>query len=231
MALLVNQLTGFGAGAGGPVTATYIGNATNENDLTTYTFSGQSIGTAAADRIVVVGVHHNSGGDIDISSVTIGGNAATAIVTAKDLATNTTTAALYALLVPTGTTADIVVTLSAAGAVRAGIGVWNINGKFDSIAAFHTASATSGDPTSVSLNIPDQGCVIAVATQANAGTVTVTWSGTTERYDQVMGTADNTMTGASTAGPATASSGTTISADWASAPTRPALAAASWGPT
>lgn len=213
-----------------PISSAYVTNAKDETDLATYSFASQSIGAAAADRIVVVGVFFNAAGSVTISSCTIDGNAATQIVQAlNDTGAATTGCALYALRVPSGTTATIAFTLSAS-AVRAGIGIWTISGKPYGVAPFHTASATSGDPATVSLNIPFNGCVIACGAQANAGTVAVTWSGATEDFDQVMGTSDNTMTGAHTAGPTGASTGASISADWASAPSRPALCAASWGP-
>ena len=91
------------------------------NDLTTYTFSGVNIGAANASRFVVAApIYRATGSGTTISSVTIGGGAATQAIQAQYGASG---AGIYARAAPTGTTADIVVTLSA-GAVRCAIGVW-----------------------------------------------------------------------------------------------------------
>ena len=77
-------------------------NATNQND---YTFSAVNIGTAAADRLVVVAATV-----IDppgTQSCTIGGNPATLVV--EDTAQSGVSVAIYSLVVTTGTTADITI--------------------------------------------------------------------------------------------------------------------------
>lgn len=228
---MVNHLVGFGAGSqDAPVTAAYVSSNKSETDLTTYSFASQDIGTAAADRIVVVAPFFNAGGSLTISSATLGGSGMTPIITAlNDTGSATTGVALYALAYPTGTTATIEFTLSG-GAVRGGIGVWTLSGKTGSVAAYDTGSSATGDPTTTNVDIPNLGCLITVAGCANSGALTVTWTGPSEDFDITVGTSDNTMSGARIAGPSAAVASQSVSADWSSAPTRPVLVAASWGP-
>ena len=80
--LLVNQLNGFGAGGvpAVPISFTSVDTpAANTTSQTTYTFSSASFGSAASDRVIVVAFasRANTTGRT-ISSVTIGGVAATA---------------------------------------------------------------------------------------------------------------------------------------------------------
>ena len=93
----------------------YITNAASSSGLTNYTFSTQSIGTAATGRrIIVIASGYSTTGGRTFSSVTIGGNAATSIVTASDSGgvVNSQLAGIFILQVDAGTTADIVVNFS-----------------------------------------------------------------------------------------------------------------------
>src|SRR5262245_38203896 len=76
------------------------------------TFNGTDIGTAAADRYVGLVVGATVTGTITISSVTIGGNAATAHGFSRDTGSNPASMGLFLINVPSGTTGDIVVTYS-----------------------------------------------------------------------------------------------------------------------
>lgn len=55
----------------------YIGTGTSTAAVTTTTFTAQSIGAAAVRRYVIVAVQQSAGGSPTITSVSIGGNAAT----------------------------------------------------------------------------------------------------------------------------------------------------------
>lgn len=102
--LNVNNMTGFGAAGGGPsgpatVTLT---DSKSLADFSGQTWSGASIGTADRFRHVVLtdGPHYGEA----YTAVTIGGVSATSIT---EVGTNCT---IWIALVPSGTTADIVVT-------------------------------------------------------------------------------------------------------------------------
>jgi hypothetical protein len=91
------------------------------------TFSSIAIGTAALDRIVAVGLTFQS--DLTVASVTIGGIAATVRRVQSDTGGSPDLRAeIWAARVPTGTTANIDVTLSSAGAVVVGITTVAITG-------------------------------------------------------------------------------------------------------
>lgn len=94
-------------------TVEYTHLAASGSNLFTYTFNGCGIGTATSDRIVVVCamINAQSSTTYGISGVTINGSAATLAVSSS-LGKNS---AIFYLLVPTGTTANVVVSLSGSG--------------------------------------------------------------------------------------------------------------------
>lgn len=143
---------------GPPPVASYIGTAQSTTDLTTYTLAATAIGTAAADRFVVVGIG-GEGSAIQVSGVTIAGNAAALLVRSD---AGTAVAALYGLIVAAGTTADIEVTFSGASQ-RCLVGVWTITG-LQSTTPVDTAQVTddSGNPMSVNVDIAEDGVVIGI---------------------------------------------------------------------
>ena len=156
-------------------------------NATSYTFTSHNIGTAAADRIVVVGVYSavSALSPGSIGTVTIGGNNASLAVqiTCTTPFTGTMTGLFY-LLVISGTTATIVVPLNGGTASNCGISVWNVNGAKST--PFHTNSAAD-ESTGVSfvettLNIPDQGVGIANEYGIN-NNVAHTATGLTEDVD------------------------------------------------
>jgi hypothetical protein len=219
MTLMVNQLNGFGATAdtGAPKVLTYQTSAADDSNLTTYTFSAQAIGTAAADRYV----HVFGGGSNDtsaVSSVTIGG--VTATINKTQTGTSCTTFIATAL-VPTGTTADIVIVWGGAQ-VRCGIGVWSSTG-LTSATALDTAGTTTDAATMTLTNSVSGGFAIAGA-WANLAT-SLTWTGSpspTEDFDATSGES-GTRSGCHVA---TTGASQTIIPDWASAVQNAACAAA-----
>jgi len=106
-------LNKFLSATGSPVELTYIGASSDGGGGTTYTFLSTSIGTASADRLVIVAV---TGGHADakhnLTDVTIGGVSATIHATPADPNTNDSwiSCGIASLVVTTGTTATIGVT-------------------------------------------------------------------------------------------------------------------------
>src|SRR3990167_1942670 len=158
-------------------TLSYVGNTNDDTDLTTYTFSAHSIGTAAYNRCVHVAIHGN-GGSVLVSSVTIAG--ITAELNANAL-NGAATAAIASVFVASGTTADIVVTF-AGGQLGCRIGVWTSTGLIHTSAI--SASSTA-DPATSSLTSTATGFCLAATSKNSADSMT--WSIVTERYDVTSG--------------------------------------------
>ena len=211
-------LIGFGAGRQAEVVQTDTGADTTNSQAVT-TFSGKSLGVAAPDRVVVVGVS-GWATNFAVSSLTIGGVSASLVVA---LANGFDIVEMWAAAVPTGATGDIVVTF--AGAQDAcGIIVWAMYGA-NGAAAFATASDTDSDPASVAISVPGGGAVIGYCGLRSNTDRTFTWAGITEDADGVVETTTATHTGAH------GSNGGTISCTPSGAGVRnPLMALASWSP-
>jgi len=106
---------------------TYIGTTDHGSSAATQTFTGVAIGTPAADRLVVVIAAcytGNSGGACN--GITIGGVAANIVPETNETGFRIRTVIAW-LRVPTGTTADIVVSWPTSG--PGGISVYNVTGQ------------------------------------------------------------------------------------------------------
>lgn len=172
------------AAGGAPVAITFVAGTTTGNDGSSYTFSGQSIGTADADRTVVVAVgSRKAGAATTITGVTVGGNAATQLVQQSNTVTNTCVVGLYAIDVASGTTADIVVTFGAS-MIRCGISVYRVLGI--STTPHDTATSTSSPNLDTSIDVTADGGIIGVAFGGSTGPL-FTWSGITQDYDESVG--------------------------------------------
>ena len=173
------MLPGFAGIAGtiSPRFVTYQELKTDTVGASTYTFSAATIGTAVAGRVVIVGVTWFNDTARTLSSATIGGVSASILVQTGANGTIAVGSAIIAAVVPTGTTADVVVNMSGStGGCAAG--VWTASG-LQSAAAFATGSNTTLAALGVSTS--PAGFLIAVA--ANDNTRTFTWTGATENYD------------------------------------------------
>lgn len=195
-----------------------------------FTFTGVSIGTADANRIIVlvVGGYSNaaSGALGTLSSVTVGGNTATQIIT-QAIGT-LTTASIYAIAVPTGTTADIVV--AHGGATTCGVGVYRMISNTLRINAKDAKSTfTSGNtPNALSVNLSTSANspVVAVAYGQNDGTVT--WTNVTEDFDVDTRSTEN-LSGASLYPSNNTGTLTVTATKSIASASNFALCAASWG--
>jgi len=219
--LQINNLVGFGgfteAGSAGKV-LTYQTNATDSTNASSWTFSSQSIGTAAADRYVIVGVGISNNAS-EPTGVTIGGASATKVV---GTAGGNHCAGLWVLLVTSGSAADIVVTASGT-TDRCAIGVWSATGL--SSGTPHNTATSNASPGVATVTTVADGFAIAYS---HLGYGTVTWSGTGVTQDfnaTIEASVKNTGAHASTDG-----TNLTFTATYSSTfngTTRP-LVAASW---
>lgn len=215
MSFAINHLIGFGArrSVARDATVALTANPVSTANASSYTFSSASIGTAATGRLVVVGVGGVQGGSgFTISSVTIGGNAATALTTLVEGTGggNCAYACLYGLTVDSGTSADVVVNWSA-GLASCGIGVWAVYDLLSTTPEDTGTSTTNGG--SVSMDCSAGGVIIGYRhTQRNStGGSTHSWSNLTERFDQVVDSANSDNNSGASDAFATAQTGMSIS--------------------
>lgn len=198
-------------------TVSHTATVNDGSDLTTYTFAGASIGTAAANRTILVGIAHNA---VDISTVTVGGSSASSVVT---LGGANRRCSIWQVDLATGTTADIEITF-ASGAQDCGVDVWAAYGI---LSAANDTQTSTANPMSATLSIPAGGIAVGIAT-CFSGSATYTWANLTEDSDQVIPASGNiSYTAASTAS-ATAQSPTITCTPSGSADNRMALC--SFGP-
>lgn len=155
-------------GGGGPVAITQTDHGESATDSNTYTFTARALGTAQADRRIIVALSMRvAGTTTTVSSVTVAGISATQVVSSPNNGGgNTTLAELWVAAVPTGTTGDVVITFSAT-VLRCGSNVWRMVGSASS-----TASATgtsTADPGTANLTIPANGAAVGFAVADFAG--------------------------------------------------------------
>jgi hypothetical protein len=184
---LANALVGFFGTSVVPITGGYVSTATNTSSGTSFDFTSQAIGTAAAGRVVIVGIVNDSQ---TVSSVSIGGVSASLVKRQRD--GTSANAELWSAVVATGTTATI--SIAFAGTTeRPGIGVWAIYGASSSPSA--TAGA-SGNAPSTTISVPAGGFAVGCIMHNTGGSSTFSWSGLTENYDAVIASS-NSHSGAS----------------------------------
>jgi hypothetical protein len=208
----------FTTDAQATVTLGTMANSESTADTNTYTFTDVAIGTADASRIVAAMFSHRASGTI--GSVTIGGVGATLI---KAQTAGTSAAYIYAAAVPTGTTATVIITMSAGSSSRCGLGLVSI---YDAsgVAASDSDSSTA-EPASVTLTVPTNGVVIGYV-WANSAT-TYTWTGLTERFDTAV---ESTLIHSGASIEYAVGGDLAISADAAGTPTDQCAVFAAWGP-
>jgi hypothetical protein len=179
-------------------TITFTDVASSSSNAFTYTFNTRAIGTATADRLVVVCAMTNaiSTTTYSISSITINGVSATNAVKSS-LGRNSL---ISYLLVPTGTTANIVVTLTGSGTPgRCEIGVFTVTGYSNAVpeAVGSAYSDTSVASLTEPINVSSGSSAIACCYVGNNGTSGATWTAPmTEAFDNAI--ESTTFTGAYT---------------------------------
>jgi hypothetical protein len=161
-----------------PLEASFTASAVSATDTSSpLTFSGVALGVAAADRrIIVVASVSTSTSSSSISGVTVGGQTGVQLVAGDN---NNRFCSIFTALVPTGTTGDIVVSISAQTGETWGIGVFRLTGAAE--AATDTA-VSAADPSVLTIDCPAGGVIIGGA--FSAGVSAWTWAEITEAYDE-----------------------------------------------
>ena len=232
--LMINNLSGFGASGSSaiPLTSTFLQATSDSTDQTTYTFSSVNIGAADATRRVVVAFHWSVQNAARTAvSLSIAG-------VASDLHVQTTTGPtsaqqdcgvlLFSSLVPTGTSGNIVVTMSGAMG-RATIYTYRqIGGTGTSAFATMTDNVISGTTLTGTLNIPTDGTLYAAATSQILSGNTTTWTGITEEYDAPHAEAAGILQSGGHTSSLTVETGRTVSSVTNGTSARGSLVAMSW---
>lgn len=215
--------------SGGPVAIVFANSYPDTTDQTTYTFSSAAIGTASADRIVIVVIGSRANSARSISSVTIAGIAATVIATANNTGGGADIVAIYAAAVPSGTTGNVVITFSGT-MLRCGIGTYAMTGA-SSVTPYDTATAVpSGSSASINtIDSPANGAILGASLAGSSGTASVTWTGLTENFDIQPETSSSGVSGAC-GDFASSQTNRTVGVTVGSVLGPQALAVASWGP-
>ena len=168
---------------GSEIRYTYQGVQSNGTDATVYNFTSFNIGTAAADRKILVPVGYGDGSfSATVSSVTVNGVSAAALA-GTYVRSYVSNVEFWIASVPTGTTGvTINVTMSAAVA-RVVAGAYALYGSASTASDTQTSIAS---PLSFSsLAVPAGAGVFAVAYKFG-GTTGFTWTGLTEDNDTAI---------------------------------------------
>jgi len=169
-----------------PITFEYTANYSEAAQNTTeVTDSGAALGTAAANRQILVAASSgraSGSGTSLITGVTVAGVTATELAQTNRTGGNPYRAcsAIYIATVPTGTTGDVVVTWSAG---QYDIVIYTIAIYGAASTAFDTGTAqgqASGLVLSDTVNIPANGFAIAVVGGSSGSLSNYTWVGLTE---------------------------------------------------
>lgn len=187
----------------------------DDTNKTTYTFTAVDIGSPASNRYIVVGVVNSDTGATRATqnSVTVGGAACTSKVTIETNGTAgnpRTDLWLSNSPVTSGSTADIVVTLSGTDTSCA-IVVWAVYGITSTTP--HATATDVGTTLAVTINQPAGGVLIALSSNFTTGS-TATWTGATEDCDGSRGDT-RSASGASKANLA-GGTGVSLSVVWSS---------------
>ncbi len=172
----------------------YINRYTNTTNLTTYTFNTCDIGAADNSRRIIVAVTASSttSANRTTSSLTISGVSATVYQNVAD----PRHVSFWTLPVSTGTTADIVVTMSA-GCNNCSIAIYRLlNLKSSQPQDSDSATTTGATSLSTTMNASERAVVIGVCAGAAATSTTATWTNASEDYDALV--ESGMRTGAST---------------------------------
>lgn len=162
--------------AGGALPGTYLGSYTSSTAGTSHTFTGVALGAASSTRTILVIAGGRASNNGVVSGITIGGNAATLDVSS---AAAWYPGAIGRLVVPAGTTADVVVTFSMSRA-EAAVMVYSLP---VAVTVAGSGAQIATDPT-VTIATAAGGWAVAGVIRADA---TQTFGGVTEDASTALG--------------------------------------------
>lgn len=215
-------------------------NATSTASTAAHTFSGQAIGDADSTRVIAVAVgmgdnaSDTSSSPRTISSVTVGGSALTKQIGASALVNGIESfkAEIWSAVITSGTTADVVVTMSGTIGSNRGVAI-SVHRLVGNVSAAPNATASDSDnsdttdPLTVSVNTEANGYVICCGVSFKTAPNTASWSGATELTDAMTGNVAQTAANHSTT---SKESTRTITVTFTTGGNGQAAASASWFP-
>jgi len=142
-------------------TLTFLQYLSNTAGQSSYTFTSANLGTATSDRVILVCPFGSSGSNHSINSVTLGGNAMTSVVSVSGVQQPT---GIYRISVPSGTTANIVVSFSIT-TTRCGIAMYSLTG-YGTVTNYDTASnSTTAASNTVTIDTLSGGSIVGFSNQ------------------------------------------------------------------
>lgn len=160
---------------------------------TAVSFTSQSFGAVASNRIIIIALAGiaGGGGSPTWSGVTIGGIAATQQINTNSAAGVST--AIFTAAVPTGSTGTVAATCSVA-MTRVGLTIWSAYNLASSGTAANTAGSTAGT-ASMNINTLAGDVLVVAGHNNNQAAPGATPTGYTERYDSDPLSSGNTWSG------------------------------------
>lgn len=179
-------------GGGGPLAKTFLSTATNAANASSYTITGAALGTASADRSIVVVAAIRSASANTITACTIAGVSATIDYQVVGTYSTPVTIAFCRALIPSGATGNIVVTCNVAAA-RLMAGWWALTG---ATPVLLDSDQYEGGPTTLSLTDADGGVALAAVVDGDEVSITgtVTTDATTAVVEGHAGTVASSLT-------------------------------------
>lgn len=154
-----------------------------DTSQTTFTYSSQGIGAAAATREIYVLISWGAAGAATVTSATIGGVSATIRTQDTFNGPPGVGVAIISAAVPSGTTGTIAVTFNT-NVLSCAIGIVRVVGKTTNVDAASDAGPDGSAPytDSVNVNVNVNGAVLACWVCYDTGQ-NVTWTNVTEKYE------------------------------------------------
>lgn len=172
------------AGQSGPALE-YRTNLATTFAASSFTFSS-AIGPPSPTRLVVVTISGVLGDFFSFNSATIGGVSATVVTSAYGVSGSANiNCVMVQAVVPTGTTANVVVNWSRSMA-RCAVGVWTIDGVISNTAV--TSASGTGNSSTVDLSMNVQPNDAVIGGSLSFSNQPTTWAGLTEDFDIAFST-------------------------------------------
>lgn len=208
---VAGQMSLLGAGTPGAAAAlptlTYINTVTATVSNPTATVTGTSIGTAAADRHLVVIVNNTFSNIVNASMTVDSGGGAVAMTQQVLRGQNGASSGIYSLTVPTGTTATIVATQTGgSGWNNPRFHIYTITGLSSTTPTGANSSGATATSTSTTVATTSGGIIIS-GSSTQAATIS-NYTGSTETFTSNFGVGSNSQAAASATGVATNASST-----------------------
>lgn len=207
--LMVNQATGFGAGAEPPPPAisAFQGAAALTGNQSAYSFTNRGLGTPTPDRRILLWAGGTRSGTASFGAVTIAGVTATLL---DSIQAANRAVGMFIAHVPEGTSGDISVGFGD-GMLQCGIAVWAVYNLLSAVPVDTVLRAVVASACDFPALATAEDGVAVWACLSSTGTASFTWSTGTERFDAVVegavthSGADMVTTGASVTMTATGS--------------------------